>query len=176
MKLEGENIRLRALEPEDLEFLYALENDPEIWEISGTLTPYSKKILRQYLEVAHRDIYEAKQLRLAICRQDHRCIGLIDLFDFDPRHLRAGLGIVISEDASRKKGYGEEAIRLVCEYGFRVLGLHQIYAGVGADNAASLRVFKKAGFRETGVRVDWTRTAKGFRDEVFLQKFHPDVS
>nr|WP_221898818.1 GNAT family N-acetyltransferase [Robiginitalea sp. SC105] len=174
--MQGENIRLRALEPEDLEFLYVLENDPEVWEISGTLTPYSRKVLRQYLDGAHRDIYEAKQLRLAICRQDHRCIGLIDLFDFDPKHQRAGLGIVISDAGARNRGYGGEAIRLVCEYAFRVLGLHQVYAGVGAGNPASLQVFKKAGFLESGVRKDWIRTAGGFQDEIFLQNINPDVS
>ncbi len=176
MKLEGKHIRLRALEPEDLEFLYALENDPDIWEISGTLTPYSREVLRKYLDGVHRDIYEAKQLRLAICLEDQRCIGLIDLFDFDPRNQRAGLGIVISERATRNRGYGAEAIGLVCEYGFGVLGLHQIYAGVSAGNTASLRVFKKKGFQETGVRRDWIRTAEGFEDEVFLQKIKENVS
>lgn len=40
--LKGEHIQLRALEPEDLEYLFALENDPDIWEISGTLTLIQK--------------------------------------------------------------------------------------------------------------------------------------
>jgi len=93
--LKGRHIQLRALEPEDLEYLFALENDPDIWEISGTLTPYSRKVLRAYLETAHQDIYQAKQLRLAIAGEDESAIGLIDLYDFDPRHLRAGIGIVI---------------------------------------------------------------------------------
>ncbi|MFZ9004262.1 MAG: GNAT family N-acetyltransferase, partial [Robiginitalea sp.] len=82
--LRGAHIQLRALEPEDLEFLYALENDPDIWEVSGTVTPYSRKVLRDYLERAHRDIYEVKQLRLAICTAPQTPIGLIDLYDFDP--------------------------------------------------------------------------------------------
>ena len=126
IRLRGEKIFLRALEPEDLDFLYALENDPDIWEVSGTLTPYSRKVLSQYLEGAHRDIYEVRQLRLAICTPDNTCVGMIDLFDFDPRHLRAGIGIVISEGSNRNKGYGSEALSLICAYGFRVLGLHQV--------------------------------------------------
>ena len=175
IRLKGEKIYLRALEPEDLDFLYALENDPGIWEISGTLTPYSRKVLSQYLEGAHRDIYEVKQLRLAICTPDHACLGLIDLFDFDPRHLRAGIGIVIAEGADRNRGYGSEALSLICAYGFQVLGLHQLYAGVGQSNEASLKLFRKQGFRETGIRQDWIRTANGFENEVLFQKINGDV-
>ena len=86
--LQGKNIYLRALEPEDLEFVYAIENDESIWEVSNTQTPYSRFLIRQYLENAHQDIYEAKQLRLVICKnQDTEAIGLIDLFDFDPNTI-----------------------------------------------------------------------------------------
>lgn len=175
IRLSGKKIYLRALEPEDLDFLYVLENDPAIWEVSGTLAPYSKKILRQYLDGAHRDIYEVKQLRMAICTHEGACVGLIDLFDFDPRHQRAGIGIVIAEGQARKKGYGSEALALICEYSFGVLGLHQVYAGVGQSNEASLRLFQKQGFRQTGTREDWIRTATGFENEIVFQKIRPDV-
>jgi len=92
--LQGQHIYLRALEPEDLEFVYALENDTSVWEISQTQTPYSKFLIRHYLDNAHQDIYEAKQLRLAICKNDSfEAIGLIDLYDYDPKNQRAGIGI-----------------------------------------------------------------------------------
>ena len=64
--LKGVNIFLRALEPEDLDFVYEIENDENIWELSHTQTPYSRFLIKQYLEEAHKDIYEAKQLRLVI--------------------------------------------------------------------------------------------------------------
>lgn len=64
--LKGDSVYLRALEPNDLEFVYAMENDETIWEVSNTQTPYSRFLIRQYLENAQQDIYEAKQLRLAI--------------------------------------------------------------------------------------------------------------
>ncbi|PQJ23517.1 GNAT family N-acetyltransferase, partial [Tenacibaculum sp. SG-28] len=64
--LHGEHIRLRALEPEDLEFLFQIENNETFWEVSHTLIPFSKYILKQYIANAHQDIYEAKQLRLLI--------------------------------------------------------------------------------------------------------------
>jgi diamine N-acetyltransferase len=173
--LKGKHIQLRALEPEDLEYLFALENDPDIWEISGTLTPYSRKVLRAYLDTAHQDIYQAKQLRLAIAGEDKSAIGLIDLYDFDPRHLRAGIGIVISQSEHRNQGFGGEALTLLCSYAFSVLDLHQLYAGVSADNLRSIHLFEKLGFKQNGVRKDWLRSASGFKDELFFQKIRPHV-
>ena len=81
LTLTGEHIYLRALEPEDLDFVYSIENDEKIWEMSSTQTPYSKFLIKQYLENAQQDIYEAKQLRLVVCAKDDTAIGLIDLFD-----------------------------------------------------------------------------------------------
>ena len=93
--LRGNDIYIRALEPNDLEFIYAIENDQSIWEVSNTNTPYSRFLVKQYLENAHQDIYEAKQLRLAICQdQDFPAVGLVDLFDFDPKNNRAGVASI----------------------------------------------------------------------------------
>lgn len=175
ISLKGENLFLRALEPEDLEFLYELENNPEIWEVSGTLAPYSRMLLNQYLKVAHKDIYEVKQLRLVLCARDDSRIGLIDLFDFNPYHRRAGIGIVIASETNRRKGYGSEALQLLCEYCFTRLHLHQVYAGVGVHNLASVSLFRKSGFKETGIRLDWNRTENGFEDEILFQKINKDV-
>ncbi len=169
--LKGKNIYLRALEVDDLNFLYRLENDPNLWEISGTVTPYSRQVLKIYLDNAHRDIYDVKQLRLAICKNDsEEAVGLIDLFDFDPRHRRAGLGIVVSDENSRNQGIGSEAINLLCEYAFEVLELHQVYANVAADNEGSLRLFKKLGFQQAGIKKEWLLFGGNFKDEILLQK------
>ena len=102
--LRGEHIFLRALELSDLDFLYKLENDESLWEVSNTTTPYSKYILKLYLENSHRDIYDVKQLRLVICKNDDEtAVGFIDLFDFDPKHSRVGVGIVIFFRRGKKK-------------------------------------------------------------------------
>ena len=105
MFLEGKKVRLRALEPEDLEFLYTLENDTEFWEISHTQTPFSKFVLKHYIENSHLDIYEAKQLRFIIEETtNNNSVGMIDLFDFNPQHKRAGIGIVINHKF-QKEGF-----------------------------------------------------------------------
>ena len=176
VNLKGKHISLRALEPSDLDFLYALENDTSIWEISGTLKPYSKKVLKLYLDNAHRDIYEVKQLRLCICNDQNDCIGLIDLFDFDPKNGRAGVGVVISNPDDRNKGVGGEAVSLLCDYVFTILNLHQLYANILEDNTSSIHLFEKMGFEKVGLKREWIRTNEGFKNEVMYQKINPHVS
>lgn len=172
LRLKGGRIFLRALEPEDLDFLYQLENDPEIWEISGTTTPYSRQVLQWYLENAHKDIYEVKQLRLCICNLDEQVIGLIDLFDFDPKNMRVGMGIVVSDKKNRNQGIGTEAIELLSNYVFSILGLRQIYANVLEENMASIHLFTKLGFKEVGVKKDWICTGGKFKNEILYQKIN----
>lgn len=172
MTLKGKNIFLRALEPLDLDFLYELENNPKIWEISGTVTPYSKQVLRIYLDNAHRDIYDVKQLRLCICENPGKLVGLIDLFEFDPKNRRAGLGIVVLQNEDRNKGVGSEAIQLLNQYAFETLNLHQLYANVASDNEASVHLFKKMGFEEVGVKKDWIFSLGGYKNEILFQKIH----
>jgi diamine N-acetyltransferase len=170
MTLKGKNIYLRALEPEDLDFIYALENNESIWEVSNTQTPYSRFLIRQYLENAHQDIYEAKQLRLAICRNETaETLGLIDIFDFDPKNNRAGVGILIGSQAYRSKGIGSEALELVIKYSFQQLQVHQLYANIGSDNEISLQLFTKFGFQKIGIKKDWNKVNNDYKDELLFQ-------
>lgn len=168
--LKGANLYLRALEPEDLDFIYQIENDETIWHVSNTQTPYSKFLIRQYLENAHQDIYEAKQLRLAICiNETNQAIGLIDLFDFDPTNKRAGVGIVIQNDLHRNKGFGSESLQLMINYCFKQLQLHQLYANIGVTNEASCQLFITFGFQLVGIKKDWMLQNNQFQDEALYQ-------
>ncbi|MFT4832318.1 MAG: diamine N-acetyltransferase [Psychroserpens sp.] len=172
LNLKGKKSYLRALEPEDLDFLYELENNTELWEISGTTVPYSKHLLQLYLDNAHKDIYEAKQLRLCICNSFDKAVGLIDLFDFDPHNHRAGIGIVILEEKDRNKGLGLEALQLLENYAFNGLHLRQLYANVLADNEGSINLFKKMGYREVGEKKDWVLHNNEYKGEILFQKIN----
>ncbi|PKB15757.1 GNAT family N-acetyltransferase [Flavobacterium sp. 5] len=175
--LKGNNIYIRALEPNDLEFIYAIENDQRIWEVSNTQTPYSRFLVKQYLENAHQDIYEAKQLRLAICQdQDFPALGLIDLFDFDPKNNRAGVGIVIQDVDNRNQSIGSEALDLLIHYSFHNLNLHQLYANIGCENEASIALFTKFGFQKIGVKKDWTLINGVYKDEAIFQLINNNTS
>lgn len=167
--LTGKDIRLRALEPSDLDFLFDLENDESVWEISNTLAPFSKHILKRYLDNAHCDIFEAKQLRLIIALNDGTPIGCIDLFDFDPKHKRAGVGIIVSSEPDRQKGYAFQALQLLTGYAFEHLGLHQLYANITQGNDRSIRLFEKAGFERSGIKMEWIHTSQGYKNELFYQ-------
>lgn len=167
--LNGKHLNLRALEPEDLEFLFKIENNESFWEVSHTQAPFSKFILKQYLENAHLDIYEAKQLRLII--EEHKSnssIGTIDLFDFNPQHKRAGIGILIHPDY-QQKGYASEALQILINYCFTHLQLHQLYANITTNNKNSIRLFTKHDFKEIGIKKDWILNNKTYKDEILFQ-------
>jgi diamine N-acetyltransferase len=167
--LKGEYIQLRALEPEDLEFVLDIENDETLWHLSNTQVPFSKFIIRDYIANAHKDIYEVKQLRLVIEDKQQNPLGLIDIFDFDFKNKRAGVGVVIKDIANRTKGFGEEALRLLIAYSFKHLNLHQLYSNIAETNTASLGLFKKLGFLEVGLKKDWNYTNGVYNSEYTLQ-------
>lgn len=169
MKLKGENISLRAIEPSDIDILYLWENDPENWNVSNTQTPFSRFVLEQYITSAHEDIYTAKQLRLMICNKENVAVGSIDLFDFDPNHLRAGVGILIADKSDRRKGYASEALALLIDYCFETINLHQLYCNITTDNESSILLFQKHGFQITGIKKQWIRSGNSYKDELLLQ-------
>jgi diamine N-acetyltransferase len=172
MKLAGKNISLRALEPMDVDVLYEWENDTNNWLVSNTQSPFSRFVLEQYLASSHQDIYSVKQQRLMICDLiTNAPLGTIELFDFDPNHQRAGIGILIAEKSERRKGHASEAIDILIQYGFEVLNLRQLYCNITIDNEPSVALFIKHGFEITGNKKLWIRDGKQFKDELILQKF-----
>ncbi|GHV61280.1 acetyltransferase [Bacteroidia bacterium] len=168
--LQNDVILLRALEPEDLEYLYRWENDIELWDVSETLTPFSRFTLKEYIANAHRDIYENKQLQLTIVRkEDMQPIGSVELFDFDPFHLRAGVGIMLHSKETRKQGYAKSAVELILYYVFDVLALHQLYCYIPSSNTASLNLFDNMGFERSGCNKQWLKRGDSWEDVFLLQ-------
>ncbi|MEA2043690.1 MAG: GNAT family N-acetyltransferase [Bacteroidota bacterium] len=164
-------IFLRATEPEDLDFIYATENDPLLWNISNTIAPYSKQTLEEYLKFSTKDIFETKSLRLMISiKSSKETAGIIDLFNFEPIHFRAEIGIFISEQY-REQGYASEAISLLTDYAFRYLKLNQMYCNIIEGHQRSIRLFESHGFENTGTKKNWINTPSGFKDVLFFSLF-----
>jgi len=115
MNIEGRTIRLRAVEPGDVDLMYEWENDCDIWPVSGTTEPFSRHQLERFVE-RHQDIVGVLcdgQLRLIIeTLLSSKPVGAIDLFEYDPIHRRAGIGILIYEQSDRGRGDAPHAARI----------------------------------------------------------------
>ena len=172
MNIEGTICRLRALEPDDLDTMYRWENDTNIWRVSGTTAPFSRHSLMRLIDEQRFDIYATRQQRLVIETTDTpqpAMAGTVDLFEFDPQNLRAGVGIMTAPEM-RGRGYGADALKALEGYCRETLHLHQLWCEVSADNEASMRLFTAAGYEECSRRRDWILTPEGWRDEILLQK------
>lgn len=167
--LLGKSVYLRALEPEDLSFLFENENDEDFWQVSHTQQPFSKYLLKKYLENAHLDIFEIKQLRLIIALiETDEAVGMIDLYDYNPKHKRAGVGVLVLKKF-QKKGYASEALQLIIKHAFNQLDIYQLFACIGADNLKSIQLFESAQFKVSGIKKDWNFYKGAFHDELFFQ-------
>jgi diamine N-acetyltransferase len=167
--LSDNTIRLRALEPEDLDLLFSVENNPEFWEVSSTQTPFSRALLKKYIDNAFMDLYEAKQLRLVITeRESGTAMGIVDLFNYEPMHQRAGVGVLIL-DQYRNKGIAKQALKLFIEYAFTHLELHQLYANILSDNVKSMRLFESLNFEKIGRKKDWIKFDGTFKNVELYQ-------
>lgn len=244
MTLEGRRIRLRAVEPQDAEVLYAWENDPAVWAVSGTTEPFSREQIERFIDrqLQGGDLFRTGQLRLMIetrgaeekastgasegacgetdgeaggeageeprgeacneadreagreacngadgepgewtceeadgetCKRETapcRTIGTVDLFEYDPLHGRAGLGILIYDPRDRRLGYARDAVETLCEYARNRLRMHQLWCCIGEGNTASRMLFRELGFREVGTKRDWLWSPEGYQNEILLQK------
>lgn len=166
----GEKVRLRAMEPEDLNFLYQMENDPSLWSISNFTVPYSRAVLQAYIDNSMNDMFADRQLRLIICNYSQdRPVGIIDITDFEPMHGRAEIGISLLQE-ERGKGYGTEALSLLSDYVFTFLHFKQLNAHILVNNVDSLHLLHHAGFVDCGVLKEWWRIGDKYYDVVLLQK------
>ncbi len=163
-------IHLRALEPEDLDFLYRIENDDILWRVGVTNVPYSRYVLRDYIANTQNDIYADRQLRLMIEDDGRQVVGVVDLVNFDPRHLRAEVGIVICAE-KRQQGYARAAVSELCRYATETLHLHQLYVVVDESNEPAVRLFHHAGFKSRNVLQDWLYTGNEYHRALLMQTF-----
>ena len=170
--LTGEKVKLRAVEPGDVDIIFQMENDTNVWHVGNTVVPFSRFQIEQYALASQHNIHAEKQLRLMIepinPAGTGSTIGAIDLYDFDPLHKRAGVGILVLED-KRKKGFASEALDLLIRYSFEILMLHQLFCYISPENTQSLTLFKKHGFVKCGLKKEWRLLKGKWTDEIMFQ-------
>ena len=96
-----------------------------------------------------------------------RPLGGVNLHNFDRTHRRAELGIMIGEPDARGKGYGTEAVQLMCDYGFNAMGLNSIMLLTFEFNIAGQKAYEKAGFKEIGRRREARWFAGRYWDDIY---------
>ncbi len=162
-------VSLRALETEDLDIIYEWENDADLWKHGTTTAPFSRRLILEYLRNYSADIYAQRQLRLMVCLEaDGTRVGMVDLFDFDPTHRRASVGLMVDR-RYQNRGIGARALALMADYARTVLQMHQLSAQVAVDNGKSIRLFRRSGYEECGTLKDWLCTPDGYVDVAQLQ-------
>lgn len=170
MYLQSDSLNLRAPELADLDYLFHVENDTRQWMVSACKVPYSRYQLQQYVETNAHDLYLDKQLRLMVERKEDRClVGIVDLFDFSPADHRAEVGVVIDRNC-RGRGYGREALALLCDYAEHVLNLHQLYAYVFEGNREACKLFISCGFVQVATLADWVFADKKYKSVCLYQR------
>jgi diamine N-acetyltransferase len=168
--LSDDKIRLRALDPTDLDVLYAWENDASLWAVGSTIAPFSRKQLWDYIENYDNDIFSARQLRFMVEDVENgNAVGMVDLFDFDPVSRRASVGIMIDAKCGNK-GYGTRALQLLCDYARQTIAMHQLVAFVPVKNEYSRRLFARCKFEETAFLKDWIRVGATYQDVAVYQR------
>ena len=177
LMLQKESIKLRAVEPEDIDFLFHLENKPELWHVSQTLVPFARFDMEQYVfSLNKQDPFVAGQVRFIIeltQDDDPKVIGAIDLFALDAINRRGGVGIVLLE-SYRGKSFAGMALDILIDYGFNFLNLHQLFCNIESANEASLKLFRRRGFETAGVKKEWKRKNGVWVDENLLQLIAKD--
>lgn len=163
---------LRALEPEDLDQLYEIENSMSDWEHSSVNVPLSRYVLRDYIATQKCDLALDGQVRLVVCDEMAReeVIGLADLTNYDPVHRRAEIGLIIKKEW-RGRGYGDAALNLLVEFAERTCLLEQIYANISEGNVACCEMFMKSGFEHTATLRNWFFTTSGLQNALLFQFF-----
>ncbi|MBO7317622.1 MAG: GNAT family N-acetyltransferase [Bacteroidales bacterium] len=168
--LQEQDIILRAVEPADIDFIFLAENDSRSWKAASTIAPMSRFMIQQYIDSYQADLYQDRQVRLIVTHaHTGERLGIADLYEFDPRNSRAGVGIYIA-GAHRSQGYGTSAVEALCRYAQEFIGIHTLYATIGEDNHASLHIFTHCGFTQSGILRDWIKSAQGFTSAILMQR------
>jgi ribosomal-protein-alanine N-acetyltransferase len=146
MSLETSRLLLRRLKPEDAEPLFDVVGDPKVMEFWA---PGPDKTIRQTIERIrainkHWDVHGFGDWAL-IEKTQNRLIGFCGLhFIADMKEVNVGYAIKRSK---WQLGYGTEIVKLILDFGFNVLGLHEVVAVIDPRNQASIRLIQKCDLR-----------------------------
>ncbi|MET9632151.1 GNAT family protein [Lentzea sp. NPDC006480] len=147
--LTGDLVLLRPLEPEDADALYRWHNDENVMRWLQAYFHESLAGLRKRLADRQENSYEKVTLCVETL-EERKTIGIVALRDADPVNARGEVDIYIGEQEYWGGGYGTDALRTLCRYGFSTLRLHSIQLTVVEANERAIRSYQKLGFQVDG--------------------------
>lgn len=143
------NTFLRNLKESDINFLFEIENDQNLWKFSDQKNGFSRQTLKKYIKIASRqNLFQANQIRFVIENIDSKVVGFIDLFDYNSEKKNAYIGIVILKKF-RNKGFAFEAVKLLEQISKNNFGIIELKAIIKAINIKSIKLFEKSGYKKT---------------------------
>jgi len=140
--LIGKKIILRDLNYSDVDFLFHIENNEELWKYGSERKKYSKLELVNYISDANIDICIAGQYRFVI-ESLNKPIGFVDLFNYAIHQAEVG---IIIDTPFRRKGHAKEALHLISSYAFKKLAIQHLLCSVKTTNKSSISLFYSCGF------------------------------
>ena len=174
MSYAGEVVALRAREPGDGAHMHAWQSDPETmtwWD--RVYPPLPADLLAQRFAAAPPPSFSEPSF-IVVERSTGRPIGWCGLHHPSPEHRHAELAVLIGDRAHRGRGFGTDAVRTLCRFGFERMNLARITLTVFPGNTGARAVYERLGFAEEGVqrRAMWKRGA--WHDLVHMAVF-PDT-
>lgn len=149
MILHGEKVRLRLALPSDALLVLHWENDPQFWPITEQAGPFE---IEQIEASLHRSgsLEEHGQARWIIFNKELEPLGLLDLFNFDAKDKKVGIGVLIGNGRHRGKGYASDAIRTLLQRLRQLKQIKTVDCMIHVDNLNSINLFTHLGFEITG--------------------------
>jgi RimJ/RimL family protein N-acetyltransferase len=172
-KLVGERVYLSPWAGDDAEAeLFATwVNDSKVTDgVGNTTSLYSVASEKQYVaDVASKSSDDSRDF-VILDNATNQPVGNCRIMKIDWLNQTAELGILIGEEKARGQGFGEETVKLLLDFGFNHLNLHNIYLCYYAGNIAAQKCYEKVGFREIGRKRE-AAFRNGERDDVVLMEF-----
>ena len=164
-------VTLRALEPEDLELIYKIENDTTIWDVGSSKVNYSRYAIKQYIAQQPQEISVAGELRLVITNSETgEAVGLIDLTNYSATNRSAEVGIALLA-SERGKGYGKAAIKEIERYAKEFHNLRMLYAHTSASNlSVAKNLFLTCNYKPVATLPEWHFNGREYEDLTVFKK------
>ena len=171
--LEGQLVRLRAVEPADLERVYTWINDREVTRYLTARYPMSHVDEERWIQKASTSTF-GLGVTLAIETKAGDHIGNIDLHRSHPEDRKCGLGIMLGDKERWSQGFGTDAMVTLLRFAFHEMNLHRVWLTVHQDNDRAMACYRKCGFVEEARQRQDIYTQGRYLDLIFMGVLRDD--